>query len=91
MQGGIRRKQDLLPRYNTPATRRAMLTTPLKKLLAYAVLLTLVYVAVRTGLSGGSEPPAVELEAPRAPAAADRAPGVEERVAEGRKADVAAM
>lgn len=74
----------MLPRYNTPATRQAGLTTPLKKLLAYLVLLGLVFLAVRTGLSGSAEPPAVELEAPRAPP-------VEERVAGGREADVAGM
>lgn len=58
MQGGIRRKNDLLPRYKNQgnAKKKSYLTTPMKKVLLYILLLTTVYTMVQTiGLKGGDE------------------------------------
>ncbi|AMD20866.1 HDR124Wp [Eremothecium sinecaudum] len=67
MQGGIRRKQDLLPRYKNGVSgaRRAggFLTTPVKKLLVYITLLLMVYAIVRmSGIVDKNEPTQFELK-----------------------------
>lgn len=63
MQGGIRRKRELLPRYrNGGRTRSGVLTTPMKKILAYVCLLSVVFVLLRFGLSGAGREVSYELD-----------------------------
>lgn len=52
MQGGVRRKNDLLPRYHgqTHSKKQAFLTTPMKKAVVYLMMLVVVFVAVKTVL-----------------------------------------
>lgn len=63
MQGGIRRKRELLPRYrNGGRARSGVLTTPMKKILAYVCLLSVVFVLLRFGLSGAGREVSYELD-----------------------------
>ncbi|QEU58057.1 hypothetical protein KDRO_A00710 [Kluyveromyces lactis] len=68
MQGGIRRGNDLLPRYNTQGHGRSKggwLTTPMKKVIVYLMVLFTVFVIVQTvGL--GKDDEHVEYELDRA-------------------------
>ncbi|KAK5773816.1 uncharacterized protein PWA37_003836 [Arxiozyma heterogenica] len=66
MQGGIRRKKDLLPRYKKNGgfnnRNRSYLTTPMKKILAYIGLLCIVYLVLRVAYSDLNKIPTYELE-----------------------------
>ena len=67
MQGGIRRKKDLLPRYKknggfSSNRNRSYLTTPMKKILAYIGLLGIVYLVLRVAYSDLNKIPTYELE-----------------------------
>ncbi|CEP63914.1 uncharacterized protein LALA0_S09e05336g [Lachancea lanzarotensis] len=67
MQGGVRRKADLLPRYrgqkNGGNGKGSYLTTPMKKAIIYAIMLAAVFFAVRTLVLDARKPPAeFELE-----------------------------
>lgn len=66
MQGGIRRKKDLLPRYkrNRSINNRngSLLTTPMKKILAYLSLLFLVFLILRVAYSDLNKIPQYELD-----------------------------
>lgn len=67
MQGGIRRKKDLLPRYkngNGRGKKGAFLTTPMKKILIYVTLLTAVFVLLRIGYSDLNKDISYELDSP---------------------------
>lgn len=57
MQGGINRGKDLLPRYNAQGNKRSKgwLSTPMKKLLVYAMCLVTVFVIVHTLEIGKNE------------------------------------
>ncbi|CAR22654.1 uncharacterized protein KLTH0D08756g [Lachancea thermotolerans CBS 6340] len=50
MQGGVRRKNDLLPRYRGQAhsKKQSFLTTPMKKVAVYVMLLIMMYLAIKT-------------------------------------------
>ncbi|SCU81735.1 LAFA_0C06854g1_1 [Lachancea sp. 'fantastica'] len=67
MQGGVRRKADLLPRYrgqnNGGKGKGSYLTTPMKKAIIYALLLGAVFFAVHTLVLDSKRPqPEFELE-----------------------------
>ncbi|CDO96561.1 unnamed protein product [Kluyveromyces dobzhanskii CBS 2104] len=66
MQGGIRRGNDLLPRYNTQGHGRSKggwLTTPMKKIIVYVLLLFTVFVVIQTvGIGKDNEQLEYELE-----------------------------
>ncbi|CAL9730257.1 hypothetical protein MOUN0_J01310 [Monosporozyma unispora] len=67
MQGGIRRKKDLLPRYKKNGSinnRRggSILTTPMKKILVYLGLLFVVFLFLRVGYSDLNKIPQYELD-----------------------------
>lgn len=70
MQGGINRKKDFLPKYknnknkknkNYNSNNSQWLTTPMKKLLVYIFLLTLVYFLIKMGYSDMNKVPEFEL------------------------------
>lgn len=61
MQGGIRRKKDLLPRYNG-GRRGARLTTPMKKTLIYLAVLSTLFLMFRFGYSDLNREVAYELD-----------------------------
>lgn len=49
MQGGIRRKHDLLPRYKVNGNNgKSYLTTPMKKIIVYILLLITVFTVIHT-------------------------------------------
>lgn len=62
MQGVIRRKKDLLPRYNGRAKGRSYLTTPMKKILGYLLLLTLAFALIKIAYADLSHDPDFELD-----------------------------
>ncbi|SCV05700.1 LANO_0H13256g1_1 [Lachancea nothofagi CBS 11611] len=65
MQGGVRRKNDLLPRYRGQGgtgAKKSFLTTPMKKVLIYLVMLAMVYFSARTLLETRNSNPGYELE-----------------------------
>ncbi|CAL9735234.1 hypothetical protein MOSE0_H01178 [Monosporozyma servazzii] len=66
MQGGIRRKKDLLPRYkkNRSIHNRngSILTTPMKKILVYLGLLFIVFLVLRVAYSDLNKVPQYELD-----------------------------
>ncbi|EJS42871.1 YKL063C [Saccharomyces arboricola H-6] len=67
MQGDIRRKKDLLPRYKTGSkynSRRkgGYLTTPMKKIIVYIVLLCGVYLVIQIAYSDMNKENIIELE-----------------------------
>ncbi|CCF58803.1 hypothetical protein KAFR_0F02060 [Kazachstania africana CBS 2517] len=64
MQGGIRRKKDLLPRYkhNGNVRSKSFLTTPMKKILAYVTVLFFIFFLIRTGYSDFNKVPDYELD-----------------------------
>ncbi|CAI4046205.1 hypothetical protein SUVZ_11G1500 [Saccharomyces uvarum] len=67
MQGDIRRKKDLLPRYKTGSkynSRRkgGYLTTPMKKIVLYMVLLCGVYYVIQLAYSDLNKETVFELE-----------------------------
>ncbi|SCU86228.1 LAMI_0D01002g1_1 [Lachancea mirantina] len=57
MQGGVRRKNDLLPRYRNQggSSKRGFLTTPMKKMIMYVIVLLMVWMVVKTTFMGGEE------------------------------------
>ncbi|SCV03697.1 LAME_0H12508g1_1 [Lachancea meyersii CBS 8951] len=64
MQGGIRRKNDLLPRYRAQSGgngKNSFLTTPMKKAIIYLIMLAAVFFAVQT-LVAESKAPQVSYE-----------------------------
>ncbi|CCE90821.1 uncharacterized protein TDEL_0B06920 [Torulaspora delbrueckii] len=61
MQGGIRRKKDLLPRYNG-GRRPSMLTTPMKKILVYAVVLLTLFIMFKFAYSDVNREISYELD-----------------------------
>lgn len=68
MQGGVRRGNDLLPRYNTHGHGRGKgvwLTTPMKKIILYVMLLFTVFVVLQT-IGIGKENEHIEYELERA-------------------------
>ncbi|CCK71469.1 uncharacterized protein KNAG_0H00530 [Huiozyma naganishii CBS 8797] len=65
MQGGVRRKKDMLPRYKNGSRydkRRSWLTTPMKKVVIYCLLLLGVFLVLRVGYSDLNRMPDYELE-----------------------------
>ncbi|QLL34230.1 hypothetical protein HG536_0G00870 [Torulaspora globosa] len=65
MQGGIRRKRDLLPRYKNGGGRAkngGVLTTPMKKIVVYVFLLGVVFVLLRLGFADLSKEVSYELD-----------------------------
>ncbi|QLQ80148.1 hypothetical protein HG537_0D01490 [Torulaspora globosa] len=62
MQGGIRRKRDLLPRYKNNGRGKNGLTTPMKKIIAYVFLLSVVFVLLRLGFADLSREISYELD-----------------------------
>ncbi|CAI4034698.1 hypothetical protein SMKI_11G1470 [Saccharomyces mikatae IFO 1815] len=69
MQGDIRRKKDLLPRYKTGSKynarrRGSYLTTPMKKIIVYMLLLCGVYFVIQIAYSDLHKEIKIELESP---------------------------
>lgn len=67
MQGDIRRKKDLLPRYKTGSKynsrrRGGYLTTPMKKIIVYILLLCGVYFVIKIAYSDLNKETKIELE-----------------------------
>ncbi|CAI6691798.1 ALI_HP2_G0027580.mRNA.1.CDS.1 [Saccharomyces cerevisiae] len=67
MQGDIRRKKDLLPRYKTGSKynsrrRGGYLTTPMKKIIVYIILLCGVYFVIKVAYSDLNKETEIELE-----------------------------
>ncbi|SCU94537.1 LADA_0G09142g1_1 [Lachancea dasiensis] len=65
MQGGVRRKNDLLPRYRGQSgsgAKKSLLTTPMKKTLIYILMLVALYFAAQVILSERNAEPRYELE-----------------------------
>ncbi len=67
MQGDIRRKKDLLPRYKTGSKynsrrRGGYLTTPMKKIIVYIILLCGVYFVIKVAYSDLNKETEIKLE-----------------------------
>ncbi|CCC71619.1 hypothetical protein NCAS_0H03090 [Naumovozyma castellii] len=68
MQGGIRRKKDVLPRYKTghgkysPRKNTGFLTTPMKKIIAYCMLLGLLYLVLNLAFADSRQATTLELD-----------------------------
>ncbi|CAI4601333.1 BBL_G0032460.mRNA.1.CDS.1 [Saccharomyces cerevisiae] len=67
MQGDIRRKKDLLPRYKTGSKynsrrRGGYLTTPMKKIIVYIILLCGVYFVTKVAYSDLNKETEIKLE-----------------------------
>ena len=67
MQGDIRRKKDLLPRYKTGSKynsrrRGGYLTTPMKKIIVYIILLCGVYFVIKVAYSDLNTETEIKLE-----------------------------
>ncbi|CAD6633196.1 XXYS1_4_G0006950.mRNA.1.CDS.1 [Saccharomyces cerevisiae] len=67
MQGDIRRKKDLLPRYKTGSKynsrrRGGYLTTPMKKIIIYIILLCGVYFVIKVAYSDLNKETEIQLE-----------------------------
>lgn len=67
MQGDIRRKKDLLPRYKTGGKynsrrRGGYLTTPMKKIIVYIILLCGVYFVIKVAYSDLNKETEIKLE-----------------------------
>lgn len=67
MQGDIRRKKDLLPRYKTGTKynsrrRGGYLTTPMKKIIVYIILLCGVYFVIKVAYSDLNKETEIKLE-----------------------------
>ncbi|AJS53441.1 hypothetical protein H824_YJM1450K00159 [Saccharomyces cerevisiae YJM1450] len=67
MQGDIRRKKDLLPRYKTGSKynsrrRGGYLTTPMKKVIVYIILLCGVYFVIKVAYSDLNKETEIKLE-----------------------------
>ena len=67
MQGDIRRKKDLLPRYKTGSKynsrrRGGYLTTPIKKIIVYIILLCGVYFVIKVAYSDLNKETEIKLE-----------------------------
>lgn len=62
MQGGVRRKRDLLPRYNGGRRAGSMLTTPMKKILVYALVLASLFLMFRVAYSDLGREAVYELD-----------------------------
>lgn len=68
MQGGVRRKRDLLPRYNggkkNGGGRNPLnyLTTPMKKILGYLLLLSVAFALIKIAYADLSHTPDFELD-----------------------------
>ncbi|CAD6633799.1 BAH_G0032150.mRNA.1.CDS.1 [Saccharomyces cerevisiae] len=67
MQGDIRRKKDLLPRYKTGSKynsrrRGGYLTTPMKKIIVYIILLCGVYFVIKVAYSDLNKETEIQLE-----------------------------
>lgn len=67
MQGDIRRKKDLLPRYKTGSKynsrrRGGYLTTPMKKIIIYIILLCGVYFVIKVAYSDLNKETEIKLE-----------------------------
>ncbi|KAL3230977.1 hypothetical protein RNJ44_00616 [Nakaseomyces bracarensis] len=68
MQGGVRRKRDVLPRYNgklQPRNSRNPLnymTTPMKKILGYILLLSVAFALIKIAYADLSHTPDFELD-----------------------------
>ncbi|CAI4604269.1 CCC_1a_G0032600.mRNA.1.CDS.1 [Saccharomyces cerevisiae] len=67
MQGDIRRKKDLLPRYKTGSKynsrrRGGYLTTPMKKIIVYIILLCGVFFVIKVAYSDLNKETEIKLE-----------------------------
>lgn len=67
MQGGVRRKKDLLPRYKNGSGGRgrndgSILTTPMKKIIIYFFVLLCLFFMLRFAYSGVNKDIAYELD-----------------------------
>ncbi|CAI4592746.1 BAQ_1a_G0032620.mRNA.1.CDS.1 [Saccharomyces cerevisiae] len=67
MQGDIRRKKDLLPRYKTGSKynsrrRGGYLTNPMKKIIVYIILLCGVYFVIKVAYSDLNKETEIQLE-----------------------------